>query len=171
VGTLVNGVVLGAFALPGLALALALVYWTIRAPGFVGGFYQTIPLLVFAYLVHFGALALGPARVAVGSVPRQMEEAARVLGAGRARRLLRIELPLMLPGLLAAGGLVLLSTMKELPATLLLAPPGFQTLATKIWVAAEESFWADASVASLLLVLVSGILTWLLVIRRGEVHG
>ncbi len=170
-GTLVNAVVLGAFALPGLALALALVYWTIRAPGPIGSLYQTLPLLVFAYLVHFGALALGPARVAVGSVPRQMEEAARVLGAGGARRLLRIELPLMTPGLLAAGGLVLLSTMKELPATLLLAPAGFQTLATKIWVAAEESFWADASVASLLLVLLSGILTWLLVIRRGEVHG
>ncbi|MGH2732367.1 MAG: ABC transporter permease [Actinomycetota bacterium] len=171
VGRLANGVALGAFALPGLALALALVYWTIRAPGPIGRLYQTLPLLVFAYLVHFGALALGPARVAVRSVPRQMDEAARVLGASRARRLLRLELPLMAPGLLASGGLVLLSTMKELPATLLLAPAGFQTLATKIWVAAEESFWADAAVASLLLILLSGILTWLLVIRRSEVHG
>jgi iron(III) transport system permease protein len=62
-----------------------------------------------------------------------------------------------------------MSTMKELPATLLLAPAGFQTLATKIWTATEDAFLADASVAALLLVAVSGLLTWLLVVRRAEI--
>jgi iron(III) transport system permease protein len=61
--------------------------------------------------------------------------------------------------------------MKELPATLLLAPAGFPTLATRIWGAAEDSFWSDASIASLVLVAVSGVLTWLLVIRRGQALG
>jgi iron(III) transport system permease protein len=75
----------------------------------------------------------------------------------------------MLPGLAAGSGLVLMSTMKELPATLLLAPAGFQTLATKIWTATEDAFLADASVAALLLVAVSGLLTWLLVVRRAEI--
>jgi iron(III) transport system permease protein len=74
----------------------------------------------------------------------------------------------MLPGLLAGGGLVLLSTMKELPATLLLAPAGFQTLATKIWTATEDAFLADASLAALVLVVVSAVLTWLLVVRQGD---
>ena len=74
----------------------------------------------------------------------------------------------MLPGLAAGGGLVLLSTMKELPATLLLAPPGFQTLATRIWADTEGAYLADASIASLLLIALSGTLTWFLVIRRSD---
>ena len=162
-----NAVVVAGFALPGLVIALSLVFWTLGAPP-LAGLYQTLPLLLFAYVVHFGAQSLRAAQVAVAGVPRQMEDAARVLGAGRARRFLRVEAPLMLPGLLAGGGLVLLSTMKELPATLLLAPAGFQTLATKIWTATEDAFLADASLAALVLVAVSGVLTWLLVVRQGD---
>jgi iron(III) transport system permease protein len=126
---------------------------------------------VFAYVVHFGSQALRAAQVAVAAVPARLDDAARTLGAGRVRRLLTVELPLALPGLLAGGGLVLLSTMKELPATLLLAPPGFETLATKIWNATEDAFLADASLAALLLLLLSGVLTWLLVVRRGDAPG
>ena len=73
----------------------------------------------------------------------------------------------MAPGLAAAAGLVLLSAMKELPITLLgMAPAGFPTLATRIWSSTEDAFWADASVAALALLAVSGVLTWLLVVRR-----
>ncbi len=57
-------------------------------------------------------------------MPRRLDDAARTLGADRWRRLRSVELPLMLPGLVAGAGLVLLSTMKELPATLLLRPTG-----------------------------------------------
>jgi iron(III) transport system permease protein len=71
----------------------------------------------------------------------------------------------MLPGLLSGAGIVLLSTMKELPASLILAPAGFQTLAIKIWSATESAIFADASLASLLLISLSGALTWLVVIR------
>jgi iron(III) transport system permease protein len=163
-----NAVVVGGFALPGLAIALALVSLTIDAPGLAGALYQTLPLLVFAYVVHFGAQALRTAQVAVASVPKQMQEAGRVLGATRIERFLRIDLPLMAPGLLAGGGLVLLSTMKELPATLLLAPIGFDTLAVKVWSASESALFADASLASLVLVVTSGILTWLLVVKRSD---
>lgn len=159
VAGMANAVIVAGFALPGLALGLALVYWTLRAPGPIGLLYQTLSLLLFAYVVHFGAQAMGAAQVAVAGVPQQATEAARALGAGPARRLLSVELPLMAPGLLAGGGLVLLSVIKELPATLLLAPPGFQTLATKIWSATEDAFIADASLASLVLVALSAALT------------
>jgi iron(III) transport system permease protein len=74
----------------------------------------------------------------------------------------------MLPGLLAGSGLVLLSAMKELPATLLLAPAGWGTLATEIWTATESALFADASIAALLLIALSGVLTWALVIRRSD---
>jgi iron(III) transport system permease protein len=163
-----NAVIVGGFALPGLVVALALTFWTLQAPGPVAALYQTQALLVFAYVVHFGSQALRAGQVAVAAIPGRLEDAARMLGAGRLRRLLTVELPLALPGLLAGAGLVLLSTMKELPATLLLAPPGFETLATKIWNATEDAFLADASLAALLLLLLSGVLTWLLVVRRGD---
>ena len=161
-----NALVVGGFALPGLVVALALASFTLRGPGIVGPLYQTLPLLVFAYTVHFGAQALRAAQVAVAAVPPRVGDAARMLGAGSVRRIARIDVPLMLPGLGAGAGLVLLSTMKELPATLLLSPPGFTTLATRIWNATEDAFWADASLASLVLIALSGVLTWALVIRR-----
>jgi iron(III) transport system permease protein len=154
------------FALPGLVVALSLAFWAIRAPGALGAFYQTMPLLILGYVLHFGAQALGPAQAAIGSVPGRLDEAARTLGAGARRRFLTVELPLMTPGLLAGAGLVLLSTLKELPATLILAPIGFETLATRIWNAAEDGFFAEVGVTALVLVLLSAVLTWPLLIRR-----
>lgn len=158
-----TSLVTAGFALPGLAIALAVVFWTVGTP-----IYQTELLLVMAYVVHFGAQSLRAADVAVASVPGRLEEAARSLGASRWRRLRTVDLPLMMPGLLAGGGLVLLSVMKELPATLLLAPTGFQTLATTAWQSMTEAYFADASIASLALVVLSGVLTWTLVIRRSD---
>ncbi|MGH9048668.1 MAG: ABC transporter permease [Acidimicrobiia bacterium] len=167
VGGIANTFVVGGFALPGLVIALAVVFWVLQAP-IVGGLYQTFPLLVFAYVVHFGAQAMRSSQVAVGGVPRRFDDAARALGAGRWRRLRTVDVPLMLPGLAAGAGLVLLSTMKELPATLLLAPIGFDTLATRIWSATESAFFARAGAAALVLIALSGLLTWLLTIRRLE---
>lgn len=167
IGAAANAVVVGGFALPGLLVALALVFWTLEAP-WAGRFYQTLPMLIAAYAVHFGAQAMQTARVAVGSVPRRLDDAARVLGAGRARRLFSVELPLMAPGLLAGAGLVLLSTIKELPATLLLRPTSVETLALRIWDAREAARWAETGLASLALVALSAVLTWFFVARRVE---
>lgn len=170
VGALAATLVVGAFALPGLVIALGLVYWALRAPlGIV--LYQTMPLLVFAYVVNFGAQSMQATRGAVRALPARLGEAARVLGAGRLRRLRTVELPLVLPGLLAGAGLVMLSTMKELPATLLLAPTGFTTLATRIWGAAEDGFLAEVGITSLALIGLSASMTWLLLFRRRPQQG
>jgi iron(III) transport system permease protein len=166
-GDLANGLVAAGFALPALVVALALVSWAVELPTWTG-IYQSFTLLVFAYVVHLGAQSLRAAQVAVAAVPRRMDESARMLGAGRTRRFATVDLPLMLPGLAAGAGLMLLSTMKDLPITLLLAPLGFETLATRIWEDAEAAFMADASLASLVLVALSGLLTWLVVVRRTE---
>lgn len=72
----------------------------------------------------------------------------------------------MAPGLAAGAGLVLLSVMKELPTTLLLAPIGVDTLALRIWSATQDGFFAQAGLAGLVLVAISAALTWVLVIRR-----
>ncbi len=163
----VHTVVAGSFAVPGLLIALAVVFMALKVPG-LDFFYLTLPLLIFAYVVHFGVQALRSAEVGVATVDQRLEEAAQTLGAGRLRRLLRVDLPLMAPALAAGGGLVLLSTMKELPATLLASPVGFETLATRIWNANEDGFLADMGLASVVLVAVSAVLTWLLVIRNSE---
>jgi iron(III) transport system permease protein len=73
--------------------------------------------------------------------------------------------PLVAPGLLAGGTLVFLSTMKELPATLLLRPTGFDTLATEVWTATSVSSYSAAAVPALLLIAVSTPVVWLLQVR------
>lgn len=164
-GEVLAGTVVGGFALPGLVTALAFVFWTLSAPGPLGSLYQTLPLLVLAYVVHHGALGMGAAQSAVAGIPQRLEDAARILGSGRLRRLRSVEVPLMLPALAAGAGLVLLSTMKELPATLLLSPPGFSTLATRVWSAAELGLFEEAAIYALVLVALSSVLTWFLVVR------
>ena len=159
---------LGGFAVPGLVIALSLAFWALNVPLF-DRLYQTTPLLITAYVVHFGAQAMRSTEVAVASVPRRVGESARLLGASPAAAGADgATLPLMRPGLLAGAGLVLLSTVKELPATLLLAPIGLETLATRVWGAFEGGFLAEAGLASIVLVVASGALTWLLVLRRAD---
>jgi iron(III) transport system permease protein len=102
----------------------------------------------------------------VSGLPPRLEEAARALGASRWRRLRTVDLPLIAPGLAAGAGLVLLATMKELPATLLLAPTGFDTLATRIWSSSESGLLARAGLTALALIALSALLTWLVTIRR-----
>ena len=161
----VGAVVTSVFALPGLVVALTLVFFALQVPGPLAALYQTFPLLILGYVLHFGAQALRASQTAVAAVPGRMEEVARTLGAGAARRFLTVDLPLVTPGLLAGAGLVLLSTLKELPATALLAPIGFQTLATRIFFAAQDGFFAEVGVTSLVLLAMSSVLTWVLVLR------
>ena len=167
---LASSVVISGFAMPGLVLAISFVFWIVNSDALFR-FYQTLPLLIVAYILHFGAQAARTSEVAVGALPKGVEDAARVLGAGRTRRFFTIELPIIMPGLLAAMGLVLLSTMKELPATLFLRPNGFDTLATRIWASMDNISLAKAGFESLILLVVSAILTWVLVLRHSEAAG
>jgi iron(III) transport system permease protein len=159
--------IVAGYALPGLVVALSMVFWSLSSdPAAV--LYQTVPLLVMAYAIHFGAQAMRTAQVAVEGVPGRMEDAARMLGASAWRRLTVVEVPIMLPGLVAGAGLVMVSAMKELPATLLLRPTSFETLAVRIWDAQEGGFLGEVGLASTVLVLGSALLTWLLVVRRTD---
>jgi iron(III) transport system permease protein len=158
------GSVLGGFAMPGLVIALALAVITLNATG-LGWLYQSMALLIVGYVIHFGSQALASSEQAVRAVPDRVREQAQLLEPKQFRRVTTIEFPLMRPGLIAGGGLVMLATLKELPMTLLLAPVGFSTLATDIWSGFSEGFYAETGVASLLLIAVSAVLTWLLVLR------
>jgi iron(III) transport system permease protein len=166
-----NLMVASTFALPGLVLALTVVYWVLQAPAPIDGLYQSLPLLILTYVIHFGVQSHRSSTSAVNALPPRYGEAARMLGSGRLRRLVTVDLPLMAPGVMAGGGLVMLSTMKELPATLLLAPTGFDTLATRVWGAAEDGFLAEAGITALVLIALSALLTWVLVLRPAQLTG
>lgn len=138
------------YALPGVIVAFAMIFFTLRV---TPGLYQTLIVLVFTYAVLFLPQAVGALRSALVRVPPSVEEAARSLGRNPRQTLLAVTLPLILPGLISGFALVFLTTMKELPATLLLAPTGFDTLATRVWTDQNDVYLARAAAAGLLLVL------------------
>ena len=167
-GSVAHAVVISTFALPGILIALSMRFWTLRSDLAFELFNDTMALLIFAYVVRFGSLAMGVTLVAVRSVPARLHDSARLLGAGRARRFIAVDLPMMAPGLLAGAGLVLLSVMKELPISLFVSPLGFSTLATRIFGSFEDAFVSEAGIMAVVLVLLSFVLTWFLVIRRDD---
>ena len=114
----------------------------------------TVIGLFVAYTIRFLALAWSAVEASLIRVPRQLDEAARGLGADRLDVLARVHLPLMRVGLLTASLLVFTEVMKELPATLLLRPLGGDTLAVSVWQATSESLFRTAALPALLIVLV-----------------
>ena len=150
-------------ALPGIVIALSLVFFATRV---AEPLYQTLALLVFAYVVRFLPQAMGGTRAAILRVDPKTEEAARGLGASPLRVLARITAPQVAPGLLAGATLVFLSTMKELPVTLLLRPIGFDTLATEVWSATGVASYSQAAAPALALLLLSAPVVYLLQVRE-----
>ena len=151
------------YALPGIVVALALVFFGAQ---YARPLYQTHWLLIFAYAVLFFPVALGSVRTALLQVSPRLEDAARGLGHNPLRVMLRITAPLMRSGVIMGAALVFLLTMKELPATLILGPVGFKTLATAVWSASSEAFFAQAAAAALMLILTSSVPMTLLVMRE-----
>ncbi len=149
-------------ALPGITIALALVFFSAT---YVTPLYQTLWVLVFAYTVRFMPEALGATRGALLQVNPSTEEAARTLGAGPIKTFARVTVPQIVPGVSAGMVLVFLTAMKELPITILLAPIGFDTLATEIWASTTEAFFTRAALPSLILLAISGAAV-LLMLRR-----
>lgn len=147
------------YAVPGIVVALALVFF---GANFIPALYQTLFMLLFAYVILFLPQAMGSLQASLRMVQRSLEEAAASLGENPLRVFQRVTLPLITPGVASAAALVFLTTMKELPATLLLAPTGFSTLATQIWGAVSEAYFARAAAPALILILASSISMYLI---------
>jgi iron(III) transport system permease protein len=162
---LLEKVTYAGFGLPGITIALSLVFF---AANYVPALYQTLALLVFAYMVRFLPQAVGAVRTSLLQVNPNTEKAARGLGRGRAYVFSRITLPQVMPGVSGGAVLVFLTVMKELPATLLLSPIGFDTLATEVWSATTEALFAKAALPALLLVALSSVPMVLTVLREDE---
>ena len=160
IGVLAERVSFLGYALPGIVVALAFVAVGVHTP-----FHQTLPLLVIACVVRFLPQAIGSARLSLLQVSPRLEEAARSLGRSQAGAVGSVTVPLARPGVLAGAALVLLTTMKELPTTLLLSPTGYETLATEIWTAATDAAYGTAAGPALLLIAASAVPTLVLAAR------
>jgi iron(III) transport system permease protein len=154
------------YALPGIVVGLAFVFF---AAGLVPVLYQSLGLLALAYVVLFLPQASEPLRTALLRLSPRVEEAGRVLGKRPLAILGRLVLPLIYRGAIVGFALVFLTAMKELPATLLLRPIEFETLATRVWTAASVGRYGAAAVPAVLLVLLSAVPTYFLA-RRLEVQ-
>jgi len=116
----------------------------------------------------FFAQALAAGRASLVQVDPHLEEASRGLGKRPLETMIRVTVPLVWRGMAAGGLLVFLTTMKELPATLLLRPTGFDTLAVRIWSAADDLLYARAAAPALLLIAVSAVPAYLLATRNHD---
>ena len=150
------------YALPGMVMALALVFFTTRH---LLPLYQTMTLLIVAYVIRFLPQAAAATRSSLASLSPVFEEAAKSLGKTSITIFRTVTLPLVRQGLLMGGSLVFLTAMKELPATLILRPIGFETLATRIWSPASEGIFSQAGPPALLLLLVTAAPVYWLLIR------
>lgn len=151
------------FAVPGIVIGLALVFFGLAV---VPGMYRTgIALLIFAYVVRFIPQAVGSIRSSVLQMDTRLLEASRTLNAGRFETFRRVTLPQIAPGAVVGAVLVFLTTMKELPMTLMLRPIGMDTLVIIIWDAQDILAYRYAAIPALVLIVVSG-LTMLVLLRQ-----
>ncbi len=177
---LAAGVATLGYALPGsvLAVGIMLAYagvdnfinsiWNLfgfASPGQVIG--GSLFALVMAYLVRFLAVAYGPVESGLGRIKPSLAETAHTLGANSSAIIRQIYLPLLRPGLITALLLVLVDVMKEMPATLLLRPFGWDTLAVRIYEMTSEGEWERAALPAITLVL-AGLLPVIMLMRRSS---
>ena len=139
------------YVLPGPVAALAVLVLFLNVMPF---FYGTVLVLIAAYVLHFLPAGLQSLEPSIQQITPNLEEVSRTLGLSVRETLRRVTLPLIRNGVIVAWVLMFLQTMKELPATLLLRPVGFDTLAIRVWLEASEEYYQLAAPSALLIVLV-----------------
>lgn len=155
------------YAVPGAVIAVGVLIPVTRLDNWLAGQWEHwfgtnpgllltggIAALVYAYLVRFLAVALHTVESSLGKITASMDDAARSLGLGQGQTLRRVHAPMLRGSLLTAGLLVFVDVMKELPATLVMRPFNFDTLATQAYTLASDERLAEASTASLAIVAV-----------------
>ena len=151
------------FVLPGPVVALGVLTFVLaQLPWLYGG----LSALLIALVVRFLPLAVQSQEAATQQLTPSIEQAGRILGAGPLENLWRVTLPMIRGGIVSAWVLVFIDVLKELPATLILRPIGFDTLPVRIWIEASEDMLELAAPAALMLMI--GTLPALWIMMRGE---
>ncbi len=154
------------YAIPGtvLGLSLILLYNT-----YVPWLYGSVAVIILAYLIRFLTEAVQSSKAALTSIHPTLEEAARSLGTRTFGVVSRIVVPITKPALLAGWALVFISAMKELDATLLLRPAGFDTIPVRIYIHTVEAEYSTAAVMSIVLIVATAV-PWLVISTMRERH-
>ena len=165
------------YAIPGTVLALGLllpfVWFDNLLENFLALFSERAPqlllmgsssALVIAYCIRFLAIGIGSLESGLARIPPSVEQASRLLGESPGGTLRRVHLPLLRPAMGAAALLIFVDTMKELPATLLLRPMNFETLATWLYAEAARGTYEEGAIAALAIV-VAGLLPIILLAK------
>jgi len=153
------------FVLPGPVIALGIMAFILaQLPLLYGG----LGALIFALIIRFLPLAVQSQDAALQQVTPTIEQAGRSLGAGPIENLRRVILPMIKGGMASAWVLVFIDTLKELPATLILRPTGFDTLPVRIWIEASEEMLELAAPAALMLVIGTLPVLWILMMNKGS---
>jgi len=155
------------YAVPGSVIAVGVLIPVTRLDNWLAGQWEHwfgtnpgllltggIAALIYAYLVRFLAVALHTVESSLAKITPNMDDAARCLGLGQGETLRRVHAPMLRGSLFTAGLLVFVDVMKELPATLVMRPFNFDTLATQVYTLASDERLAEASTASLAIVAV-----------------
>lgn len=155
------------YALPGSVLAVGIMLLIIDlgemiSPGSGILLSSGVFALLLAYMVRFLAVAYGPVESSFETITPSITQAARSLGASTKRLVFEIYLPLLKPGLVIATFMVAIDIMKELPATYLLRPYGWDTLAIRVYELSSEGMYEEAAIPSLML-LTLGLIGLLMV--------
>lgn len=153
------------FVLPGPVIALGVLVFVLDFSPILLG---TLAVLVLAMTVRFLPLAVQSQDASLQQLTPALEQAGRVLGAGPLENLWRVILPVVRPGMVSAWVLVFIDTLKELPATLLLRPTGFDTLPVRIWIEASEEMLELAAPAALMLVVGTLPAIWIMMRTRAR---
>ena len=163
-GAVLTGTIQVGYAIPGtvLGLSLILLYNT-----YLPWLYGTVGVLVLAYLIRFLTQPVQGVESALAAINPHLEEAARSLAASPGAVLRQILAPLVRPTLFAVWTLVFISAMKELDATLLLRPAGFDTLSVRVYIHTVEAEYAKAGTLALLLIAFT-VLPWSIVTHLQE---
>ena len=155
------------YAVPGTVIAVGVLIPVTRLDNWLAGQWESafgsnpgllltggIAALIYAYLVRFLAVALQTVDASLSKITPSMDDAARCLGLGQGASLRRVHVPILRGSLFTAGLLVFVDVMKELPATLVMRPFNFDTLATQAYTLAADERLTEASTASLAIVAV-----------------
>jgi len=151
VGKILEKVTYLGFGIPGIVMGTAFIYLGLQFPPV----YQTFFLLILAYLLRFLPLCVTSIRNKLEGQDDSLVNAAKCLGAPENEIFFRVTLPLIFKAIIGGGVLAFLETIRELPATLVLGPIGFETLATYMWRVYEGGYFALAAVPALLIMGVS----------------
>ncbi|MDC9715461.1 MAG: iron ABC transporter permease [Gammaproteobacteria bacterium] len=155
------------YALPGSVMAVGLLYGINQISAvniYFGGesinhiVFGSIALLLFAYVSRFMAIAYSSIEASAQQIKPVFTQSARLLGASRLKLVMQVYLPMITPGILAGGLLVAVDVMKELPATYLLRPFGWDTLAIQVYELSAEGLFERAAVPALIMVLFGSVL-------------